>query len=60
MVIVDYRDLYHALSSKRNTNVKAVRPDFNSMQFYFETVIDVLAWLPGSLNPADVGRKLLG
>lgn len=58
MMIVDSKDLYHALSSKRNTVDKSVRPDVNSMRFYFETAIDVFAWIPGSLNLADVGTKL--
>lgn len=58
MVIVDSKDLFHALSSKRNTTDKSVRADVNSMRFYFETSIDIFAWIPGALNPADVGTKL--
>lgn len=57
-MIDDSKDLYHTLSSKQNTTDKSVRPDGNSMRFYFETVIDVSACIPGSLNPADAGTKL--
>ena len=41
MVIVDSKDLYHSLSSRRNPVEQSVRQDMNSMRFYFETVIDV-------------------
>ena len=59
MVIADSKDLYHELSSKRNTvnKLKSVRPDVNSMRLYFETVIDIFVWIEGSLNIADVGTK---
>ena len=58
MVIVDSKDLYHSLSSRRNPDEQSVRQDMNSMRFYFETVIDVFGQIAGRANPADVGTKL--
>lgn len=57
MMIVDSKDPYHALSSKRNTIGKSVRPDVNSIHFHFETEIDFFVWIRGSLNLADIGTK---
>lgn len=42
----------------KSTVDKSVRPYGNAMRFNFETVVDVFAWLSGSLNPADVGTIL--
>lgn len=58
MMIVDSKDFYHAHSSKNNTIDKPVRHDVNAMSFFFENTLDVLARIPGSLNPVDVGTKL--
>lgn len=48
MVLVDSKDLSHALSSKRNTVDKTARTDVNLMWLYFETSIDVFACIPAS------------
>lgn len=45
MMVVDSKDLHHALSSNRNTVDKSVRPDVISMRFQFETAIDFFVWI---------------
>lgn len=58
MVIVDSRDLYHALLSKNYKIDISVRPGMSSMRFYFENVANVFSWTAGSLNHAAVGTTL--
>lgn len=41
--IVDSKHLYYTLS--QNTIDKSVRPDLKSMRSFFETVVDVFAWI---------------
>lgn len=54
---MDSKNLYHVLSSKRNTIEKSVTQDVNSISYYFETSIDVIGWMSGSLNIAEVSTK---
>lgn len=58
LVIVDFKELYHALLPKQNTTDKSIRRDVNLIIFFFETDIDISAWIPGNLNLADAGTKL--
>lgn len=43
VVIVDSKDLCHALSTKLSTAEKSVRRRLNSLRFYFEAAIDMFA-----------------
>ena len=56
-VFVDSKDLYHSLSSKRNAVDKSMRNEVNHIRFVFETALDIVAWICGSLNISDVGTK---
>lgn len=57
VVIVHSKDLYNALSSKRSSVHKAMRSDINYILFIFDPNIDVIAWIRGRLNMADVATK---
>lgn len=57
VVFFDSKDIFGSLSSKHNPTNKSGGNDVNVMRFYFETCIDVFAWIAGSLNPTDVGKK---
>lgn len=55
--LVDSKDLYHSLSTQRQSVDRSVRNDVNCIRFTFETVLDVFAWIKGAVNMADVGTK---
>lgn len=58
IIIVDSKDLYTSLSTRRNSIDRSIRADVNVIRFEFETGnIDELCWLPGQLNIADPGTK---
>lgn len=56
LVIVYSNNMYHSLSPKRNTVEKSVPQDVNSISLFFESVIDVFAWVVSRYNPTDVGK----
>lgn len=45
MVFFDSKDLFGSLSLKRIPTDKSVLNDVNLVRFYFETSIDVFAWI---------------
>ena len=58
IVAVDSKDLYTSLSTRRNSIDKSIRAAVNVIRFEYEVGnVDVMCWLPGSVNPADPGTK---
>ena len=58
IVAVDSKDLYTSLSTRRNSIDKSIRADVNVIRFEYEVGnVDIMCWLPGSVNPADPGTK---
>lgn len=56
--LVDSKDLYSALTTQRKSIDRSVRGDVSCIRFKFETESDVMGWIPGNCNPADIGTKL--
>ena len=55
--IVDTKDLYNSLTTKRNSVDRSIRAYVNCIPFIFETELDVMGWIKGTFNPSDVGTK---
>lgn len=56
VIIVDSKDLYTSLSTRRNSIDRSIRADVNYIRFQYKIGnIDEICWLPGSINLADPG-----
>ena len=56
--MTDSKDLYTSLSAQRNSIYKSILADVNVIRFEYEThAVNTVAWIPGKINPADVGTK---
>ena len=55
--LVDTKELYHSLSTQRNIVEKSIRGDVNFIRFTLETLLNVMGWIRGTCNPADIGIK---
>ena len=55
--LVDAKDLYNTFSTQRNSTDKSIRGDVNCIRFIFETSLDLMGWIRGTVNRADVGTK---
>lgn len=56
-VLIDSKDLYSTLSTQKNSVDRSVRAAVNCIRFTYETELDVLGWISGQVNIADVGTK---
>lgn len=58
VIIVDSKDLYTSLSTRRNSVDKSIRADVNLIRFEYEMrTVDEFCWVPGAVNLADPGTK---
>lgn len=58
IVVVDLKDLYTALTTQRQSIDCSIRGDVGVIGFEFDIEnITKIVWIPGKLNPADVGKK---
>lgn len=58
IVVVDSKDLYTTLTTQRQSIDRSIRGDVGVIRFEFEVKnITEVMWIPGKLNPADVGTK---
>lgn len=55
--LVDSKVLYNSLSTQRGSVDKSIRGEVNSIRFIYETALDIMGWIKGSCNPADIGTK---
>lgn len=55
--LIDSRDLYTTLSTQRGSVDKSVRAAVNCIRFIYETELDVMGWIRGMVNAADIGTK---
>ena len=57
-LVVDTKDLYTSLSTKKNSIDKSIRADVNVIRYEFETQnVNKIFWIPGSTNISDPGTK---
>ena len=53
-IVVDTKDLYDTISTKRLPTDKTIKGDVSSLRYDFEvSVINRIIWLPGKFNIAD-------
>lgn len=58
ILIVDSKDLYTSLSTRRNSIDRSIRADVNIIRFEYDMGhVDQICWLPGAVNLADPGTK---
>lgn len=56
-IIVNYKNQIHSLFTPCRSLEKSMRSDINHIQFASETLVDVVAWLGGTLSTAGIGTK---
>ena len=55
---MDSRDLFTSLSTQRNSIDRSIRSDVACIRYEFQVgSVDLITWVPGKLNLADVLTK---
>lgn len=57
-IALDTKDLFTSLSKQKNSIHRSIRADVNFIHYEFETLnLNLITWIPGSVNLADNGTK---
>lgn len=57
-IVVDTKDLFNSLSTKRNSIDNSIFADANVIRFEFKCCyVNSIIWISGSVNLADTGKK---